>query len=247
MLDRQSLDRQSLDRQSLDRQSLDRQSLQSDTVHDQTLHPVLDVNPQPKKLRFKTWQIIGALVSVVAIAGGSTALMTWKSINSDPLTSQPTITSQVQPPASIQAPVEQTVQVYWLKVSEQDIDLAPATLKLTVGDRPTDILKGAMEQLLKGTTDQTFTSTIPTGTLLNRLEIKDDGIHIDLSQAFTNGGGSSSMMGRLGQVVYTATTLDPNGKVWISVEGEPLQDLGGEGIVVDQPMTRTNFEENFEL
>jgi spore germination protein GerM len=247
MQDRQSLDRQSLDRQSLDRQSPDRQSLQTDTVHDQTLHPVLEAKSQPQKLRFKTWQIIGALASVVAIAGGSTAWMTWKSFNSDSLTPQPAITSQVQPSAQTQVPVEQTVQVYWLKVSDQDIDLAPATLKLAVGDRPTDILKGAMEQLLKGTTDKTFTSTIPTGTLLNRLEIKDDGIHIDLSQAFTSGGGSSSMMGRLGQVVYTATTLDPNGKVWISVEGEPLQDLGGEGIVVDQPMTRTNFEENFEL
>jgi spore germination protein GerM len=223
----------------------DNKSLQPDSFQDKTLHPVPE-RQTPSKLRLKTWQIIGGFASVVAIAGGGTAWLTWKLNTAEPLPSQPAITSQVQP-APATAPVEQTVQVYWLKVTDQDIDLSPATIKLQVGDRPTDILTGAMNQLLAGTKDNSLTSTIPAGTQLNRLEVKADGIHVDLSQPFTSGGGSSSMMGRLGQVVYTATTLDPNGKVWISVNGEPLQDLGGEGIVVDQPMTRTNFEENFEL
>lgn len=77
--------------------------------------------------------------------------------------------------------------------------------------------------------------------------MKQDGIHVNLSQEFTNGGGSASMTGRVAQVIYTATTLEPEAQVWIEVEGKPIETLGGEGLELQQPLTRQSFQENFTL
>jgi spore germination protein GerM len=106
-------------------------------------------------------------------------------------------------------------------------------------------LQTALEQLFTQTPPSSQSSAIPPGTQL--LSVKNDaqGVHVNLSQAFTQGGGSESMTGRLGQLIYTATSLNPQSPVWIEVEGKPLETLGGEGLMIDQPMTRQQFDENF--
>ncbi len=125
-------------------------------------------------------------------------------------------------------------------------ELTPATASVSAAGQPDALLKAALEEMLKGQPNSTdLTSTIPAGTQLRQVSIQDDGVHVDLSQDFTTGGGSASMTGRLGQLIYTATTLDPKAAVWILVEGKPLEVLGGEGLMVDQPMTRESFEQNF--
>ncbi len=79
------------------------------------------------------------------------------------------------------------------------------------------------------------------------LKIENNEIHVNLSENFTGGGGSASMVGRVGQVVYTATTLDPNAKVYLEINGKPLEVLGGEGVEIEQPLTRKTFQENYPL
>jgi hypothetical protein len=80
------------------------------------------------------------------------------------------------------------------------------------------------------------------------LKTDKEGIHVNFSGEFAQGEGPNGLMGRLGQVVYTATSQDPQAKVWINVEGKPLELLGqGDGLIVDQPITRKSFQENYQL
>jgi len=91
-------------------------------------------------------------------------------------------------------------------------------------------------QLLAGPTDASVSSN-PTVNKASSVTIQNDGIHVDLSQEFTTGGGSASMSSRVAQVLYTATSLQQM-QVWIDIEGKPLEVLGGEGLLLEQPLTR---------
>jgi spore germination protein GerM len=151
------------------------------------------------------------------------------------------------PTETVQKPsTTEDVSVYWLgPQATQDLKLQPTKLNIATKSEPKEILETAFQELLSGQNDRGYTTTIPAGTKLLSLKTDKTGIHINLSGDFITGGGSASTIGRLGQVIYTATTLDPNSKVWIDVDGKPLEYLGGEGLEVSQPMTRSLFQENF--
>jgi spore germination protein GerM len=99
-----------------------------------------------------------------------------------------------------------------------------------------------------GKTDGKLTSTIPVGTRLLSTRIMADGIHVDLSKEFTQSSGATSAIGRLGQVVYTATAQNPDASVWITVEGKKLEVLGdGVGVEIRQPITRQSYDKDFPI
>ncbi|MGB7416199.1 MAG: GerMN domain-containing protein [Thermosynechococcaceae cyanobacterium] len=167
---------------------------------------------------------------------------------STPITPEPD-TSPSPSATPTEAPAESAqLSVYWLKVAQDKIELAPAKItSQKPTDQPAEQLTAALDRLLKGPANADVASSIPEGTKLNTVTVKADGIHIDLNKEFTVGGGSTSMQGRLGQVIYTASSLNPKESVWISIDGEPLTVLGGEGLEVSQPMTRKEFQEEFSL
>jgi len=191
--------------------------------------------------------LAGVSAAVLATGGG----VAWWSLNStkppvQQSQSAPNTVQQSPPPTTAQNTAEQTANIFWLKDTGKNLELVPQPVQLT-GNQPNQILESAFQSLLAGTQDTAVASTIPEGTKLLGLKMEQDGIHVNLSPEFTSGGGSASMTGRVGQIVYTATTLDPNAKVWIEVEGKPLETLGGEGLELEQPMTRKSFDDNFDM
>lgn len=194
--------------------------------------------------------IVAGISAVVLAAAGGTGWWALNSLNSQQ--APPATTSAISPqvsesPKAVPNSAQKQVQIYWLKGTGNSIEVVPLPVALNEGSKQNDVLESAFKRLLAGPTNPAVTSTIPQGTKLRSVEVRSDGVHVDLSQEFTTGGGSTSMTGRVAQVLYTATSLNPNAKVWLEVDGKQLDVLGGEGLLLDQPLTRKNFQENFQL
>ncbi|MBF2078677.1 MAG: GerMN domain-containing protein [Synechococcales cyanobacterium T60_A2020_003] len=196
-----------------------------------------------------SWKIIAGLVAAVVLVGGGAAVWTMNSANApgtNPVESTDGTAVNPSDPSETAVPQEAMIQAYVLEIDGNSFKLVPASVP-TSSTEPAEQLKDSFKYILSPDQVETGFSEIPAGTKLLNLTIEDDGVHVDLSSQFTQGGGSASMTGRLGQVVYTASSLDPTASVWISVDGKPLEVLGGEGLMVDQPMTRASFDQNFPL
>jgi hypothetical protein len=108
------------------------------------------------------------------------------------------------------------------------------------------VARAAIEALLAGpdaaATAGGLTTAIPTGTRLLDLALHGSVATVDLSGTFTTGGGSLSMQLRVAQVVYTLTQFPTISTVAFRINGTPVTAIGGEGIVVDPPVGRADFE-----
>ena len=190
--------------------------------------------------------VIAAIsVVVVAVSGGLAWFSTQTPNNSTPANSSQSIKQPIKQ-STTQQGNEQTASIYWLRSKENRLDLVPQPFKVAA-TQPNQVLEAAFKTLLAGPSEGTDSTTIPQGTQLLGLKVENNDVHINLSENFTTGGGSSSMMGRVGQVVYTATSLNPQANVYIEVNGKLLEVLGGEGVELQQPLTRESFQKNYPL
>ena len=203
------------------------------------------MNDQQRTNSISSGLVAAISVAVVAVSGG-VAWFSSQSANTPTPTNPSEIIKQPIQQSNSQQGNEQTASIYWLRSKENRFDLVPQPLKIAA-TQPNQVLETAFKTLLAGPPQGTDSTTIPQGTKLLGLKAENNDVHVNLSENFTTGGGSSSMIGRIGQVVYTATSLNPQAKVYIEVNGKPLEVLGGEGVELEQPLTRESFQKNYPL
>ncbi|RMF20471.1 MAG: spore germination protein [Cyanobacteria bacterium J083] len=205
---------------------------------------------QPKNHR-SAWGLIATVAGLVLVIGAGTAWWAIKSLDRETATKSPIpkIEQPKEKSPDKNALTTQKAEIYWVTSVDNRLQLKATPLKLNQKfTNPEELLKEAIEELLAGSPEPTIYATaIPQGTRLLDIKVEKNNVYINLSKEFTEGGGSASMISRLAQIVYTATSLDPDTQVWLQVEGKPLEYLGGEGLEVQQPMNRSNFNANFEL
>ncbi|HEY9808724.1 MAG TPA: GerMN domain-containing protein [Halomicronema sp.] len=225
----------------------------------------MEEEQQQQQTRRLPTSTIAALVAALLVGGGGAAWLlsnnkTAPTTNNQisttisptqtpvqiPVTPPPSAIKPTETPKPAQTVAQESAKVYWLKDSGTSTELVPVPVSTTKSEKPGDSLQTAFNTLLTAPPTGTF-SSIPQGTKLNSVSVKNDGIHVDLSSEFKSGGGSATMIARLAQVLYTATSSEPNAQVWLFVDGKPLEVLGGEGLVVPVPLTRQTFEKDFSL
>ena len=155
----------------------------------------------------------------------------------------PSSSPSASPSAS---PAAETIvlRAYYVLAGDPGVEGLVPTLRVV--PETTGVARAAMQALLDAepTTDRysQVSTAIPSGTRLLGVTIKDGVATIDLSREFESGGGSASAMYRLGQVVYTLTQFSTVRAVLFQVEGRTVTTFGAEGIVLDGPQSRRDFE-----
>lgn len=183
----------------------------------------------------KVW--LGLVVAAAIGSGGTAALLYSNKVTSDPpnIPQSPTRNSPVSD--------ELLVTLYWIESREKRFVAVPTTVKTAKSEVA---LRTALSTMIEEPVKQPgLYSAIPPKTKVLDFTIKDKNIQLNLSKEFTSGGGSASMIGRVVQVLYTSTSLDPDAKLFLSIEGKPLNYLGGEGLEIQQPITRKDFALEF--
>lgn len=193
--------------------------------------------------------VMAVITGLILAAGGGVAWWTKSNLDT-PRVERPNpspIESKPKAPLPDAITEEKVVSVCWLNPTGDKIELVSNKIAFQKSTKPETVLRTALETLLaQPPADANYTTAIPPGTKLLSLEIKDTGTHINLSKKFVSGGGSAAMSSRLAQIIYTVSNSSDREPIWISVEGKPLRNLGEEGIIVTQPMTKEDFKDNFE-
>ena len=144
------------------------------------------------------------------------------------------------------APVKtMVVRAYYVVDGKPGVEGLVPTLRVV--PESTGVARAAMDALLDSgpirDAYQSIATAIPSGTRLLGLSIKDGIATVDLSREFESGGGSASAFYRLGQVTYTLTQFSNVRAVLFQVEGRTVTTFGSEGIVLEGPQARADFED----
>lgn len=112
-------------------------------------------------------------------------------------------------------------------------------------------LRAALRDLLAGPDkagrdgERDLVTEIPARTALLGVQVGGGIATVDLSKTYAAGGGSTSMLARVWQVVYTATQFPDAPAAQILIEGQRVQAMGGEGVMINAPLRRADAPRSF--
>lgn len=106
-------------------------------------------------------------------------------------------------------------------------------------------IKFAIQALINGPTpyekSKGVYSEIPAETHIISINETSDKVIINLNSAFENGGGTDSLYKRLYQLIKTAKR-NTNKPVYLYIEGNKAEVIGGEGIMITQPLNDNSLD-----
>ena len=138
----------------------------------------------------------------------------------------------------------QTINVYFLALDSNDNGIYKKVKREV--PKGEDKLGFAINELLKGPNIVEKTagaySEIPNTTKLLGIRENGNKVIIDFSSDFQYGGGTDSIYSRMMQLIKTSVENADNKKVYLYLNGKQIKFIGGEGIMISQPLSEKSLE-----
>ena len=112
-------------------------------------------------------------------------------------------------------------------------------------DTPEDAVEALLDGLSTAETSQipAFSNEVPDGTELLGIDITGGVATVDLTGEFDDGGGSSSMFGRLAQLTFTLLPFDDIDEVALELDGVPVTIFSSEGLDISDGLDVAYFND----
>lgn len=113
----------------------------------------------------------------------------------------------------------------------QDVDgskLRFAVNALVLGPKPDEKSRGVYTE-------------VPTDSKVINITEQSDKVIVNLNSAFVTGGGTESLYKRLYQLIKTVK-LNSNLPVYLYIDGQRADVVGGEGIMLSQPLSNSSLD-----
>ena len=161
-------------------------------------------------------------------------------IISEPL--QPKEQEEIQKPE----PVEKVyVNVFFIGQNDAKEEVYKAVNREYNKDTDGSKIKFAIQSLISGPKSDEKAkgvySEIPAGTKIISITETSDKVIVNLNSAFETGGGTESIYKRLFQLIKTAKR-NTNKPVYLYINGSKAEVIGGEGIMITQPLSDTSLD-----
>lgn len=165
------------------------------------------------------------------------------------------VEEQVVEPVKKAAPVENKkaaekkvpktyVTVYFLGMDKNDTGIFKK-VKREIPEGQSK-LKFALNQLVTGPSPYEkkvgVYSEIPKNVKILGVIESQNKIIIDVSGNIQNGGGADSLYSRMKQLIKTAIANSPNKPIYLYIDGKKAEVLGGEGIMISQPLNENSLD-----
>ncbi len=136
------------------------------------------------------------------------------------------------------------VTVYFLGMDKNDTGVFKKVQReLPKGESK---LKYSLNQLVLGPTPYEkkvgVYSEIPKNVKIMGIVESKNKIIIDVSSNIQTGGGADSLYSRMKQFIKTAIANAPDKPIYLYINGKQAEVLGGEGIMISQPLTENSLD-----
>ena len=148
----------------------------------------------------------------------------------------------------VEKPQEQSkeyINVYFIGKNEHNEEVYKAVKRVYNKDVDGSKIKFAIASLILGPKPEErqrgVYTEIPTGSEIININEQSDKVIVNLNSAYVNGGGADSLYKRLYQLIKTVK-LNSTLPVYLFIDGQKADVIGGEGIMLSQPLSDSSLE-----